>query len=186
MVEPVSPLSHQLPRVEGSLYLPEGNKSSSKFACSPGSQQSSSSLLHQEGRIQVSTSQHGHAPAHLLFDKEGWFMSAAYLSGLRNVIADTLSQKKPVSTEWISFQRIQQLSPPPEIDIFATRLNHHLPQYVSPVVDPKGGGHKCVSTGLEQVECSLPVSPYLSDSEGFAQADGLSGHHLSCDPQLAM
>ena len=73
--------------------------------------------------------------------KKKWFLSTSHLSGIRNVVADSLSRQKPVSTEWTldktSFLTISQLQPPPEVDLFATRLNHQLPLYVSPFTDPK-------------------------------------------------
>ena len=72
---------------------------------------------------------------------KNWFLSASHLSEVRNVIADSLSRKGPVSTEWtlddLSFHLINSLRPPPEVDLFATALNNRLPTYVSPVQDPK-------------------------------------------------
>ena len=69
-----------------------------------------------------------------------WFLSAEHLSGVKNVIADSLSRRDPVLTEWTldeaSFQLIAALSPKPEVDMFATCLNHCLPDYVSPMTDP--------------------------------------------------
>ena len=57
------------------------------------------------------------------------------------MIAGSISRKDPVSTEGTfddaSFQTIKILQPPPEVDLFATYVNHRLPMYVSPVRDPR-------------------------------------------------
>ena len=60
---------------------------------------------------------------------------------MRNVIADGLSRSKPLSSEWAldhqSFTWLCQREFVPSVDLFATRENHKLPSYVSPVPDDK-------------------------------------------------
>ena len=65
-----------------------------------------------------------------------------HIPGKFNTLADRLSRiDKPVTTEWSLNQEIAnaviQLMGFPTIDLFATRLNHRLPLYVSPIPDQK-------------------------------------------------
>ena len=65
-----------------------------------------------------------------------------HLPGRFNTLADRMSRvDKPISTEWSLNQEIAnkifQIMDFPSIDLFATRLNHRLPFYVSPIPDQK-------------------------------------------------
>lgn len=65
-----------------------------------------------------------------------------HIPGHLNVLADSLSRNQSVHpTEWTLhsevFSRIHSLFPSMEIDLFATRLNTRLPDFVSPVPDPR-------------------------------------------------
>ena len=65
-----------------------------------------------------------------------------HIPGRFNTLADRMSRiDKPISTEWSLNQEIAnkifQIMDFPSIDLFATRLNHRLPLYVSPIPDPK-------------------------------------------------
>ena len=67
---------------------------------------------------------------------------AKHNPGRFNTLADQMSQiDKPISTEWSLNQEIAnkifQIMDFPSIDLFATRLNHRLPIYVSPIPDQK-------------------------------------------------
>jgi uncharacterized membrane protein (UPF0136 family) len=71
---------------------------------------------------------------------QGMEISAAYIPGKLNVLADALSRSHLVlQTEWTLAH--QALEPvwrcwfKPMVDLFATRFNHRLPLYVSPVPD---------------------------------------------------
>jgi ribonuclease HI len=66
---------------------------------------------------------------------------ARHIPGCLNVIADQLSRRgQALHTEWSLhpqiFQDICQIHGSPRIDLFATRFNHKLPLFVSPVPDP--------------------------------------------------
>ena len=60
---------------------------------------------------------------------------------------------KPISTEWSLNQEIAnkifQIMDFPLIDLFATRLNHRLPIYVSPITGSEGAINRCPLDGLE-------------------------------------
>ena len=68
-------------------------------------------------------------------------LSARHIPGVMNVLADQLSRKQQIiHTEWSLnkevFSAICKNLFVPQIDLFATRLNHKLPLFVSPVPDP--------------------------------------------------
>ena len=71
--------------------------------------------------------------------KKKWDLSAQHLKGSLNVIADLLSRDSVAPTEWtldeVSKKKILSLTPPPQVDLFATRLNCLLSTYVSPMTD---------------------------------------------------
>ena len=65
-----------------------------------------------------------------------------HIPGRFNTLADRMSRMdKPIATEWSLNQEIAnkifQIMDFPSIDLFATRLNHRLPLYVSPIPDQK-------------------------------------------------
>ena len=67
-------------------------------------------------------------------------LRARHIPGCLNVITDSLSRSTQIqSTEWSLhaqvFKRICKRGFTPQVDLFATRLNHKLPLYVSPVPD---------------------------------------------------
>ena len=67
-------------------------------------------------------------------------LKARHIPGCLNVMADLLSRSNQVqSTEWSLhpqvFKQICQKWFTPHVDLFATRLNHKVPLYVSPVPD---------------------------------------------------
>nr|KAG5707751.1 hypothetical protein BaRGS_003326 [Batillaria attramentaria] len=68
-------------------------------------------------------------------------LSARHIPGRLNVIADSLSRHGQIlHTEWTlndaTFNTICQTWDRPHVDLFATRWNHKLPLFVSPVPDP--------------------------------------------------
>ena len=65
-----------------------------------------------------------------------------HIPGKCNILADCLSRlDKPIKTEWALDQTVAnsvfQMLKFPNVDLFATRFNHKLPLYVSPVQDNK-------------------------------------------------
>ena len=68
-------------------------------------------------------------------------LKAQHIPGRLNVVADKLSRLgQTIQTEWSLllevFQALCSKWHRPQIDFFATRFNHKLPQFVSPVPDP--------------------------------------------------
>ncbi|XP_066958098.1 uncharacterized protein [Macrobrachium rosenbergii] len=68
-----------------------------------------------------------------------WTLSASHLAGAQNVLADSLSRVKAQEGEWEldsgSFSGILQDHPYLQVDLFATRDNHKLPNFVTPYHD---------------------------------------------------
>ena len=69
-------------------------------------------------------------------------LSARHVPGVMNLVADQLLRSHQIlHTEWSLnpqvFRWLSQIDFHPQIDLFATRFNHKLPLYVSPVPDPQ-------------------------------------------------
>ena len=71
----------------------------------------------------------------------GIYISAAHIPGRHNKLADEASRKFQDASEWMLCPKIfKQLTDKfgiPEIDLFASRLNHQLPMYASWKPDPE-------------------------------------------------
>ena len=74
-----------------------------------------------------------------LLRKRQWFISVHHIAGKSNVWADQFSRSAPISTEWEldveSFSWISHLTHRPQIDLFATRENRKLNNFISPFPD---------------------------------------------------
>ena len=75
--------------------------------------------------------------------KHNIWLSAAYIPGKTNIEADEESSRenRDQDTEWmlnpdILSDALDRLDVKPEIDLFASRLNHQFPRYVSYKPDP--------------------------------------------------
>ena len=95
----------------------------------------------------------------------GITLRARHIPGRLNVIADKLSRHSQViQTEWsLSPQVFSQLCskwPPPLVDLFATRFNHKLPSFVSPVPDQAAWAVDALSLSWENLNAYAfpPVS----------------------------
>ena len=72
----------------------------------------------------------------------GMIVRARYIPGCLNVIADHLSHpNQPISTEWSLHPEIVKsifrLWGTPEVNMFATVWNSHLPRFMSPIPEPR-------------------------------------------------
>ena len=68
--------------------------------------------------------------------KHNIWLLAAYIPGKTNVEADEESRRENQDTEWmlnpdILSDALERLDVKPEIDLFASKLNHQFPRYVS-------------------------------------------------------
>ena len=95
----------------------------------------------------------------------GITLRARHIPGRLNVIADKLSRHNQViQTEWaLSPQVFSQLCsrwPLPLVDLFATRFNHKLPRFVSPVPDQAAWAVDALSLSWERLNAYAfpPVS----------------------------
>ena len=68
-------------------------------------------------------------------------LSAVHIPGLKNVFADALSCLKNLSTEWMLnrgiVRQILAIYSLPDMDLFASALNHQVKKHVSWIEDPK-------------------------------------------------
>ena len=84
----------------------------------------------------------------LLFKKRS-FLTAVHIQGVRNVLADSLSRTKPVSSEWtlcpLGRQRILSTNPDIQIDLFATSENSLVDKFVSPFPHPQAAAVDAMS-----------------------------------------
>ena len=76
------------------------------------------------------------------FTRNAVTLKARHIPGRLNMIADKLSRLgQTIQTEWSLnpevFQAICSRWHRPKVDLFATRFNNKLPQFVSPVPDPQ-------------------------------------------------
>ena len=78
----------------------------------------------------------------LWLEVQNIIVRAGHIPGCLNVIADHLSRpNQPISTEWSLcpeiVQHIFRVWGTPEIDMFTTVSNSHLPRFMSPIPDPR-------------------------------------------------
>ena len=114
-------------------------------------------------------------------------LKARHIPGQLNVIADKLSRlNQTIQTEWSLlpdvFQRLCSKWHRPQIDLFATRFNHKLPLFVSPVPDTLAVAVDALTLPWEDLDAyafpptasggeaaGLPLQETHSDCSGVAQ-----------------
>ena len=109
---------------------------------------------------------------------------ARHIPGCLNVIADHLSRpNQPISTEWSLHpwivKRIFRLWGTPEIDMFATVSNSHLPRFMSPIPEPLALAVDALSQdwqGRSVYVSSIP-SAHQSHSEAPVHPGGRGNSH---------
>ena len=84
---------------------------------------------------------------------------ARHIPGCLNVIADHLSRpNQPIPTEWSLHpeivKRIFRVWGTPEVDMFATLSNSHLPRFMSPVPEPRALAVDALSQDWHPFPCS--------------------------------
>ena len=84
-------------------------------------------------------------------------LRACHIPGRLNVIADKLSRLgQTIQTEWslhpAVFQAVCARWHQPQVDLFATRFNNKLPQFVSPVPDPQAWAVDALSLSWEDLD----------------------------------
>ena len=84
-------------------------------------------------------------------------LRARHIPGRLNVIADKLSRLgQTIQTEWslhpAVFQAVCSMWHQPQVDLFATRFNNKLPQFVSPVPDPQAWAVDALSLSWEDLD----------------------------------
>ncbi|XP_068225363.1 uncharacterized protein [Palaemon carinicauda] len=100
-------------------------------------------------------------------------LSARFIPGKRNVLADSLSRASQiVSTEWsldpLVANKVLTLCGSPTVDPFTTALYFKLPLYCSPIPGPQGTLARCLPTTVGQHR-RLHLPTFLSDEKGAQQ-----------------
>ena len=90
-------------------------------------------------------------------DRHGVTLKARHIPGRLNVVADKLSRLgQVIQTEWSLlqevFQTICRTWHTPQLDLFATRFNTKLSQFVSPVPDPSAWAVDALSLSWENLD----------------------------------
>ena len=100
-------------------------------------------------------------------DQNAVVLKARHIPGRLNVVADKLSRLgQIIQTEWSLhpevFKDICQSWHTPQVDLFATRFNNKLPQFVSPVPDPSAWAVDSLSLSWEDLDpYAFPPSAIL-------------------------
>ena len=104
----------------------------------------------------------------LWLESQDIIVRARHIPGCLNVIADHLSRpNQPIPTEWSLHpeivKRIFRFWGTPEVDMFATLSNSHLPRFMSPCPGAKSPSGGCsVSRLAGEVNVHVPTFPLLS------------------------
>ena len=113
-------------------------------------------------------------------------LKACHIPGRLNVIADKLSRLgQTIQMEWSLhpevFKAICSRWHQPQVDLFATRFNNKLPQFVSPVLDPPGMDSGCTQPVMgKSGPICLPTSSHLGQSSGEVAGLPMQQDHSDC------
>ena len=96
---------------------------------------------------------------HFCSQNDIW-LTCTYIPGLENVSADRMSRKDYTQAEWMLTPKyfnlaIKRFKFIPNLDCFATRLNTHLPRYVSYYPDPYAFAIDAFSLNWQNYKCYL-------------------------------
>ena len=109
-------------------------------------------------------------------------IKARHIPGRLDVVADKLSRLgQTIQTEWsllpVVFQKICNRWHRPQVDLFVTKLNNKLPQFVSPVPDPIGHCIGCTQSVMGRSRCvCIPTSSHIGQNSGE-----VAGHPMQMD-----
>ena len=117
-----------------------------------------------------------------MLEAQNIIVRARHTPGCLNLIADHLSRpNQPISTEWSlhpeSVKRIFRVCGMPEVDMFATVSNSHLPRFMSPIPEPRarnsrGNSHSPLVAEL--VVVSTPTSSLCGTPSRLSLPSGSS------------
>ena len=147
VVSPLLSVFHQSPRASGSSVGSSGVSfllfGDVWWRCSPTTSTALAYLKKQGGTRSATLNMV--AQSVLRFCKDFHIqLLPQFIPGKMNVLADSLSRRNQViGSEWTlcaeAFRQLLRLWPA-TVDLFATSLNHRLPVYFSPMVDPQSAG----------------------------------------------
>ena len=167
---------HQLPGAQGGYLRPTALGSSA--AGPPGHDRHDNSTvvsyINKQGGTHSTSLLRLTVEFFLWLESQGIIVRARHIPGCMNVIADHLSRpNQSIPTEWSLHpeivKRIFRVWGTPEVDMFATLSNSHLPRFMSPcssgAKSPSGG---CSVSGLAG-EVDVHVSSFSPAQQGHAE-----------------
>ena len=123
----------------------------------------------------------------LWLESQGIIVQARHIPGCLNVIADHLSRpNQPIPTEWSLHPEIVshifRVCGTPEVDMFATLSNSHLPRFMSPVPEPRALAVDALSQDWQGRSMYIPPA-----QQGHAETTVHSGGGGDpCSPLVAV
>ena len=151
--------SYKLPGTKSCLTslekIPAPSTRKSRSSCH---RQHHSCGIHQQGgRYEVGLTLCPSMATPVLVQSERVVLKARHIPGRLNVIADKLSrQGQIIQTEWSLHQEVFNLLVQtwhrPQVDMFATKYNCKLAQYVSPVPDPNAWAVDALTVSWENLD----------------------------------
>ena len=99
--------------------------------------------------------------------REGIWLSIAHIPGKQNFIADFESRRNQRESEWMLdktsvLNALMELNVTPNIDLFASRINHQFTQYVANKPDPNAFAFSLLSACLDWSKLNLYAFPPFS------------------------
>ena len=114
-------------------------------------------------------------------------VSALYIPGSGNVVADLLSRDKPVDAEWElspeSFIALEGLAGSFDVDLFASPLNHNLERFVATFSHPRACATNAFCLNWIQFKSIYLFPPPNALPRVISKLKGFKGHGVLITPK---
>ena len=101
----------------------------------------------------------------VFLERNNLFISSYHFAGVSNVIADGLSRRKALASQWFldraSFSWIYNLGISSQVDLFAIKENHQFPEFASLILDPAALGKDTFTLDLNQWQRIYLFPPWM-------------------------
>ena len=122
-------------------------------------------------------------------DRRDLILRASHLAGTENSWADALSRDSARSIDWSltveCFRRLCEWAGTPQVDLFASPTNHHLPQFLAESVETPTGGPDAFLTDWNRWEYLYLFPPPVAQTmlEVFRHLESFRGRVLLVAPR---